>query len=77
MAEAQVVKVITTDDLYNEVVGLRDDINKFMSEHKDTPGRVEKLETQVTDLYKWRHLWTGAALAAGPVGAGLVKLLGG
>lgn len=77
MADPQVVKVITTNDLYEEVVGLREDVRKVLEEHREVPARVERLETQVADLYKWRHLLTGAALAAGPVGAGLVKVFGG
>lgn len=77
MSDPNIVKVITTNDLYDEVLGLRADVKKVLEEHKEIPSRVQKLEDQVADLRRWRSFLTGAAVAAGPLGAALTKWIGG
>lgn len=77
MPDANVVKVITTNDLYDEVLGLREDVRKVLDEHRDIPGRVEKLEAEVASINKIRWQLTGAALMAGPLGALVAKMFGG
>lgn len=75
--QPNIVKIITTNDLYEEVIGLRDDLKTFLVDHKDIPEEVKRLRADVDALNALKWKLTGAALAAGPVGATLVKLIGG
>lgn len=75
--QPNVVKVITTNDLYDEVIGLRSDLQDFMADHKELPAEVKRLRADVDQLNALKWKLTGAALAAGPVGATLVKIIGG
>ena len=71
-----VVKVITTNDLYDEVVGLREDVRNLLEEHRPLPEEVKKLRTDVDGLLRFRYYLSGAILASGGLGAWIAKALG-
>lgn len=72
-----VVKVITTDDLYTEMVALREDVRTFLEEHGPLPKQVEVLRADVDALLRFRWVLTGMMLASGGVGALVAKSFGG
>lgn len=73
----QVVKVITTDDLFNEVTGLRRDVQEFLEKHGHIPEQVKELRADVDALLRFRWVLTGMMLASGGVGAVVAKSIGG
>ena len=74
---SNVVKVITTDDLYNEVVGLRSDVQEVLNAHRDRPEQVRTLRADVDALLRFKWLLMGVGLASGGLGAAAVKIAGG